>query len=142
MGVFYVTRDVLPKMGPGGRIVFTASIWGRTAVADFSAYCASKHAVVGFMRSLSKELGPSGVSVNAVAPGWVRTEMSMRSLRRMAERDGKTDAAMLSEIMSAQALPGLMEPQDMIELYLFLASDAARNISGQTFGIDRGEVQA
>ena len=45
----------------------------------------------------------------------------MRSLRRMAERDGKTDAAMLSEIMSAQALPGLMEPQDMIDLYLFLA---------------------
>jgi 3-hydroxybutyrate dehydrogenase len=49
---------------------------------------------------------------------------------------------MLSEIMAAQALPGLMEPQDMIELYLFLASDAARNISGQTFGIDRGEVLA
>jgi 3-hydroxybutyrate dehydrogenase len=94
------------------------------------------------MRSLSKELGPSGISVNAVAPGWVRTEMSMRSLRRMADRDGKTDAAMLGEIMSAQALPGLMEPQDMIELYLFLASDAARNISGQTFGIDRGEVLA
>jgi NAD(P)-dependent dehydrogenase (short-subunit alcohol dehydrogenase family) len=137
-----VTRDVLLKMGPGGRIVFTASIWGRTAVADFSAYCASKHAVIGFMRSLSKELGPSGISVNAVAPGWVRTEMSMRSLRRMADRDGKTDAVMLGEIMSAQALPGLMEPQDMIELYLFLASDAARNISGQTFGIDRGEVLA
>lgn len=142
LGVFYVTRDVLPKMGPGGRIVFTASIWGRTAVADFSAYCASKHAVIGFMRSLSKELGPSGVSVNAVAPGWVRTEMSMRSLKRMAERDGKTDSVMLCEIMAAQALPGLMEPQDMIELYLFLASDAARNISGQTFVIDRGEVLA
>ena len=142
MGAFHVTRDALPKMTSGGRIVFTASIWGRTAVADFSAYCASKHAVIGFMRSLAKELGPRGISVNAIGPGWVRTEMSMRSLKRISEREGKSESAMLHEIVAAQALPGLMEPEDMAELYLFLASDAARNITGQTFGIDRGEILA
>jgi NAD(P)-dependent dehydrogenase (short-subunit alcohol dehydrogenase family) len=142
LGAFYVTRDILPKMQSGSRIVFTASIWGRTAVADFGAYCASKHAVIGFMRSLAKELGPHGISVNAVGPGWVRTEMSMRSLKRISEREGKSETAMLEEVVAAQALPGLMEPEDMVELYLFLASDAARNITGQTFGIDRGEILA
>ena len=57
-------------MSRGGSIIITSSIWGKTAVANFSAYCASKHANIGFMRSLSKELGPLGIRVNVVCPGW------------------------------------------------------------------------
>jgi len=142
MGTYYVTRDALEKMPSGGRIVFTASIWSRTAAADFSAYCATKHAVMGFMRSLAKELGPRGINVNAVGPGWVRTEASKLSLKRMSERSGRSEDDLLEDVMRAQAIPGLMEPADIAELYLFLASDGASNITGQTFGIDRGEVLA
>jgi 3-hydroxybutyrate dehydrogenase len=142
MGTWYVTRAALPKMGPGGRIIITSSIWGRTAVAEFGAYCASKHANVGFMRSLSKELGPKGITVNAVCPGWVRTEASMRTLRRTAEEQGWREADMEQEIVAAQSLAGLMEPEDMAGTYLFLASDAASNITGQAINADRGEVMS
>ncbi len=142
MGTYFVTRDALPKLAQGGRIIFTASIWSRTAAPEFSAYVASKHAVMGFMRTLSMELGPRGINVNAVAPGWVRTDASMLSLKRMAESTGRPEDDILGEIMAGQSLPGLMEPSDIAELYLFLASDAARNITGQTFNIDRGEVMS
>jgi 3-hydroxybutyrate dehydrogenase len=140
LGSYYVTRDALPKMKAGGRIIFTASIWGRTAAAEFSAYCASKHAIVGMTRSLAMELGPKGIRVNAVAPGWVKTDQSMLSLKRMAERSGLAEKQLLDEIMAGQLLPGLMDPADIAGLYLFLASDAAKNITGQTVNIDRGEV--
>ena len=140
IGTFAVTRALLPKLRDGGRIVNTASMWGKTAVAEFSAYCASKHAVIGLTRSWAQELAPRGISVNAVCPGWVRTEASMRSLAAMAARTGRAEAALLSEVTGAQALPGLMEPEDMVDIYLFLASDAARNITGQAYTIDRGEL--
>lgn len=140
IGTFSVIRALLPKLKDGARIVNTASMWGKTAVAEFSAYCASKHAVIGLTRSLAQELSPRGISVNAVCPGWVRTQASMRSLRAMSERSGRAEDDLLAEITGAQALPGLMEPADMAAMYLFLASEAARNITGQSFTVDRGEL--
>jgi 3-hydroxybutyrate dehydrogenase len=89
---------------------------------------------------LAQELASRRISVNAVCPGWVRTEASMRSLAAMSDRSGRAEDALLDEIVGAQALPGLMEPSDMADMYLFLASDAARNITGQAFTVDRGEL--
>lgn len=140
IGTFSVTRRLLPKMPDGGRIVNTASMWGKTAVAEFSAYCASKHAVIGLTRSLAQELAPRRISVNAVCPGWVRTLASMRSLSYMAARQQRTEADLLDEIVSAQALEGLMEPSDMAAMYLFLSGPAASNITGQSYTVDRGEL--
>jgi NAD(P)-dependent dehydrogenase (short-subunit alcohol dehydrogenase family) len=139
-GSFWVTHAALPHMKRGGRIIFTASIWGKSAEAEFSAYCASKHAVIGLMRVLAKELGRDGINVNAVCPGWVRTEASMRSLRVMAERSGRPEPELLDEIVGGQAIGGLMEPKDIVGPYLFLASDEAANITGQALNVDRGEV--
>jgi 3-hydroxybutyrate dehydrogenase len=139
-GGFWVTHAALPHMKRGGRIIFTASIWGKSVEAEFAAYCASKHAVIGLTRVLAKELGPDGITVNAVCPGWVRTEASMRSLRVMAERSGRPEAELLDEIVGGQAMGGLMEPKDIVGPYLFLASDAAGNVTGQALNIDRGEV--
>lgn len=139
-GSFWVSHAALPHMKRGGRIIFTASIWGKSVEAEFAAYCASKHAVIGLMRVLAKELGPDGITVNAVCPGWVRTEASMRSLRVMAERSGRPEAELLEEIVGGQAMGGLMEPNDIVGPYLFLASEAAANITGQALNIDRGEV--
>ncbi len=140
LGTYYVTREAVRRMEPGSRIVITASIWSKTAVGFFSAYCASKHANLGFMRSLAQELGPRAIAVNAVCPGWVRTGPALRSLADEARRRGLSEEAMAEEILSRQAFPGMLEPTDLIDAYLFLASDAARNITGQTLHVDRGEV--
>lgn len=140
VGTFSVTRALLPKLLDGGRIVSTSSMWGKTAVAEFSAYCASKHAVIGLTRSLAQELAPRRISVNAVCPGWVRTVASMRSLSAMAAREKRSENELLDEIVGAQALPGLMDPSDMAAMYLFLSGPAADNITGQSFTVDRGEL--
>jgi NAD(P)-dependent dehydrogenase (short-subunit alcohol dehydrogenase family) len=140
LGTFLVTRAVAPLIRSGGAIINTASSWGRVAEPLFSAYVASKHAVIGLTKTWAKELGPNGIRVNSVCPGWVRTEASMRSLGRMAERVGRPERELLDGIIAGQALPGLMEPTDMAGPYLFLASGLAANVTGQSLGADRGEV--
>lgn len=139
VGTFLVTRAVLPRLTHGGRIINTASIWSRGAESLFGAYVASKHAVIGLTKTWAKELGPRGITVNAVCPGWVRTEASLRSLHAMAARTGIAPEALLEEIVAAQILPGFMDPEDVAGTYLFLASDLAANITGQSLGVDRGE---
>lgn len=139
-GTYIVTRAALPRIPTGGRIISTSSVWGRVGEPLFSAYVASKHAVIGLTKTWAKELGPSGINVNAVAPGWVETESALRSLKFMAERRGLPETVLLDEILAGQALPGLMQPEDMAGVYMFLASRYAANITGQTVGADRGEV--
>lgn len=141
-GTFYVTRNAVPHMGEGGRIIVTASIWSRVAVPEFSAYITSKHANLGFTRVMAKELGPRGIRVNAVCPGWVRTEAAMLSLRNMSLRTGRSEDDLLAEIVGAQILPGLLEPEDLAAPYLYLASDGAKDMTGQALMLDRGEVMA
>jgi 3-hydroxybutyrate dehydrogenase len=142
IGTWHVTRAAVPLMGPGASIVLTSSIWGKTGAAGFSAYVASKHATIGLMRTLAKELGPSGIRVNAVCPGWVRTRAALRSLEEVSARAGASEDATLGDILSAQALPGLMEPDDVTGVYLFLASEHAASVTGQAYNVDRGEVMA
>jgi len=141
-GTFLVTRHAVPKMSAGGRIIVTASIWSRVAVPEFAAYIASKHANLGFARVMAHELGPKGLRVNAVCPGWVRTEAAMLSLANMSQRTGRSEDDLLAEIVGAQVLPGLLEPEDLAAPYLFLASDGARDMTGQAVMLDRGEVMA
>mgnify|MGYP000293550631 CR=1 FL=1 len=89
-GTFYVTRNAVPHMGEGGRIIVTASIWSRVAVPEFSAYITSKHANLGFTRVMAKELGPRRIRVNSINPGIVETE-GTRSQGIMGS-DFETDA--------------------------------------------------
>jgi NAD(P)-dependent dehydrogenase (short-subunit alcohol dehydrogenase family) len=142
IGTWHVSRAAVPLMSPGGSIVLTSSVWGKSGAAGFSAYVASKHANIGLMRTLAKELGPRGIRVNAVCPGWVRTRAALRSLSEVSARAGVTEDAMLKDILAAQALPGLMEPDDVVGVYLFLASEHAASVTGQAYSVDRGEVMA
>jgi 3-hydroxybutyrate dehydrogenase len=140
-GMAIVTAQALPAMSEGARIINTASIWGRVGEPLFGAYVASKHAVIGLTKTWAKELGPRGIRVNAVAPGWVRTEAAVRSARVLAARTGTSEGAIIAGVEAAQPLGGgLMEPEDIAGAYLFLGSPASANITGQTVGIDRGEV--
>lgn len=87
------------------------------------------------MRSLAIELGPRNISVNAVCPGCGYARWPARSLSNMAQRPGRIPEELLDEILAVQALPGLMGPSDMAATYMFLASDAACNISGQAWTV-------
>ncbi|MBC57574.1 MAG: 3-beta hydroxysteroid dehydrogenase [Confluentimicrobium sp.] len=141
-GTQNVTDTLVNRIADGGRIILTASIWSRTAVPGFSAYVASKHANLGLMRTWAQELGPRRICVNAVCPGWIKTGPAMNSLRELALSSGRSEDEVAAEIMSAQAIDGLMVPNDIAGLYLFLASAGGRNITGQAINIDRGEVMA
>jgi NAD(P)-dependent dehydrogenase (short-subunit alcohol dehydrogenase family) len=138
LGTYYVTRRTLPRMRRGGRIIVTSSIWGKTGAAEYSGYCASKHAVLGFMRSLALELGARGIAVNAVCPGWVETEGAMWTVREIAEEVGREPGALIDDYLRPQPIPGMMAPRDLAAAYLFLASNGAANITGQAINVDRG----
>ena len=138
LGTYFVTRHALPLMGRGGRIILTSSIWGKTGAAEYSGYCASKHATLGFMRSLALELGPRGITVNAVCPGWVETEGAMWTVRQIAGETGRPPAALIQDYLRFQPIPGMMSPRDLAATYLFLASEGAGDITGQALNVDRG----
>lgn len=139
-GTQNVTRALVSRIRDRGRVILTSSIWGKTSVPEFSAYAASKHAMIGLARTWARELGPREITVNAVCPGWVKTDAAMASLGAMSRSTGRPEFELLGEVMAAQSIGGLMEPKDVAGLYLFLASDAAANITGQAISIDRGEI--
>ena len=139
-GMWRLTRALLPYLPRGASVIHQSSIWGRIGVAGFSAYSASKHAVVGLTRSLALELGPRGVRVNAVCPGWVRTAAAMRSLAAMAHEQGKSEAEVEREILSRQAVPVMLTPEDLADTFLFLASDGSAALTGQCLSPSHGEV--
>jgi 3-hydroxybutyrate dehydrogenase len=135
-----LTRALLPLMRPGTSIINQSSIWGLKGVPEFSAYVASKHAVIGVTRSLAWELAGAGIRVNAVCPGWVKTDSALRSLEVMAASSGRSSAEMLKEILAGQATRCFLQPEDLAGAFLFLASDGARAITGQSLVVSHGEV--
>jgi 3-hydroxybutyrate dehydrogenase len=141
IGTYLTTRAAVPLMSSGGRIIITSSIWGTTAVAELSAYVASKHANIGFMRSMAQELGPSGIRVNAVCPGWVMTGPALKTLKAMALEKDISEEECKKMISEEQSLPGVQSVEDVAQTYLYLASPFATNITGQKINADRGAVQ-
>jgi len=137
-----LTQALLPVLPRGASVINQSSIWGRIGVAGFSAYAASKHAVVGLTRSLALELGPRGIRVNAVCPGWIRTEAAMRSLTAMAQEQGRSEAEVEREVLARQAVPEMLSPADIAGVFLFLASRESRSLTGQCLVASHGEVMA
>ena len=135
-----LTQAMLPLMPRGASVINQSSIWGKTGVAGFSAYSASKHAIVGLTRSLALELGPQGIRVNAVCPGWIRTGAAMRSLASMAREQGRSEADVERDILSRQAVQTMLAPADIAGVFLFLASEAAASLTGQCLSASHGEV--
>lgn len=127
---FLTARETVPHMpDAGGAIINLASITFHTAPVPMSAYVATKGGVLGLTRSLARELGPLGIRVNAVSPGWIMTERQLKQF---------VTPALKRLIRESQCVPELLQPEDIAEVVLFLASDASRAITGQEILADRG----
>jgi NAD(P)-dependent dehydrogenase (short-subunit alcohol dehydrogenase family) len=143
-GPFLCTRAVVPGMRErgSGSIVTVASTAGRIGAPYTSAYTASKHAAIGLMRAAASELAGSGVRVNAVCPTFVRTELTARAIARIVETTGRTEADSEQALARTSPLGRLLEPEEVADAIVFLASDAATAINGQALVLDGGGVQA
>ena len=132
-GPFFLCRAVSADMKEGGwgRIVMVSSTSGEVGSPSTSAYTASKHGLMGLMRSVAQDLGPHGATCNAVLPGWVRTEMAERSARIEAERRGVTVDEVWAERAAAYPSNRVVTPEEIAETVAFLASEEASGINGE-----------
>ena len=125
-----------------GRIVNVASIAGLAGGKYIAAYSAAKHAVIGFTRSVAAELAGTGVTVNAVCPGYVDTPMTDDSLARIMERTKQTREAALAAVLSHSGQPRLVTADEVAATVLALAGDEAATLNGQTIVLDAGALRA
>ncbi|HEX8634913.1 MAG TPA: SDR family NAD(P)-dependent oxidoreductase [Pyrinomonadaceae bacterium] len=141
-GAFYCTRAALPRMleRGWGRIINVASIAGKTGAPYIAAYAASKHGVLGLTRSVALEVASKGVTVNAICPGYVDTDMTTHAVEQIEAKTGRTAADALEALKRMSPQHRLITPEEVAALALLLASEDGRGINGQAINVDGGSV--
>jgi NAD(P)-dependent dehydrogenase (short-subunit alcohol dehydrogenase family) len=139
-GAFLTARPALSGMmrAGRGRIVFIASTAGLRGYAYVAPYVAAKHGVIGLMRALAAETAKSGVTVNAVCPGFAETEMLARSLDEITAKTGRNEAEARAALANPQG--GFVTPEEVAATVQWLVSDAARSVTGQAISVSGGET--
>jgi NAD(P)-dependent dehydrogenase (short-subunit alcohol dehydrogenase family) len=123
-----------------GRIINIASIAAKAGAPYISAYAASKHGVLGLTRSVALEVAASGVTVNAICPGYVDTEMVSRGVQQITAKTGRSAEEALDALKKMSPQNRLVTAEEVAALALLLASEEGRGINGQGINIDGGSV--
>ena len=143
-GTFLCTRAFLPGMVERGwgRVVNVASVAGRAGGRYTSAYAASKHAVLGLTRSAAAEIAGTGVTMNALCPGYVNTPMTDGTVEQVMARSGLDRAAALEAVLATISQKRLVEPDEVADAVLYLCGEGAAVVNGQALVMDGGALLA
>ena len=141
-GTFLCTRAALPDMlaARAGRIVNVASTAGQRGYAYCSAYAAAKHGVIGLTRSLALEVAATGITVNAVCPGFTDTDIVAESVQRIVGKTGRSEAEAMAEFTRHNPQGRLVQPEEVAATVAWLCGDAAGSVHGQSISVSGGEV--
>jgi len=142
MGAVHACRAVLPDMQAAqwGRVVNIASTAGLTGMAYVTAYCAAKHALIGFTRALAMETARKSITVNAVCPGYTDTDIVGDALANITGKTGRSREEALASLVAHNPQGRLISPEEVAETVAWLCSDAAASVTGQSIVLAGGEL--
>jgi len=144
-GAYLVSRAILPDLkarGAGARLINIASTAGLAGYPYVAAYCAAKHGLIGLTRALALELARTGVTVNAVCPGFTETPLIERAVETIVAKTGRSQAEARAELAKSNPQGRLVRPEEAADAVLWLASPGASSINGQAIVVAGGEVMA
>jgi ketoreductase len=141
-GMYFITKEFLRHIpdDSGGRVINISSVLGKFGVPGYTAYCTTKHGMIGFTRALALEVVSRGITVNTVCPGWVDTEMAELGIRETAALQGISPEEFRAQAVAAVPIRRFLDADEVAELVCYLASDAARGITGQAINICGGQT--
>jgi len=141
-GAWHCTRAVLPAMlaANWGRIVSVSSTAGLRGYAYCTAYCAAKHGLVGFTRALALEVAKTGITVNAVCPGFTDTGVVRDAVRAISEQSARSESEARQTLISFNPQQRFVEPEEVANAVLWLCSPGSESMNGQSIAVAGGEV--
>ncbi|TAJ91107.1 SDR family oxidoreductase [bacterium] len=141
-GTYLITKEILKVMKDhsDGRIINISSVLGKFGVPGYSAYCASKHGMIGFTRALALEVVNRGITVNTICPGWVETEMARLGIEESAAYQGISADEFKRQAVEAVPIRRFLEAAEVAHLVCYLASPKASGITGQAINICGGQT--
>lgn len=141
-GSYLVTKEVLKSMKDHahGRIINLSSVLGKFGVPGYAAYCSAKHGIIGFTRAVALEVVGRGITVNAICPGWVETEMARQGIEESSAFEGITPEAFRHRAIERVPIQRFLESDEVAGLVLYLVSEKAAGITGQAINICGGQT--
>jgi len=139
-GVYFCSREALRCMPEGGRIINISSVLGQFGVPGYTAYCTSKHGVIGFTKALALEVAARKITVNAVCPGWVDTQMARDGMESMAEAMGTSYEEARKFALDQVPIGRILQPEEIGQTCVYLASEAASGLTAQAMNVCGGQV--
>lgn len=140
-GAFWTLREAARRMTTGwGRIIAISSIAGLRGLAYAAPYAASKHGLIGLVRSLSLEVADKGITVNAICPGYVETELTDAAIERITARSGRSADEASAAMTSLNPMGRMIRPDEITSAALWLASEGASSVNGETIAISGGQA--